>query len=112
MMSKVFDADEHVLKARIVMENKNLKLKPGMTADITIDKSLGGEMLEAVPAKAVIFDNNRDHILIYKNDCTIETREINPVVKNNNWVYFKDGVKEGEMVITKNQLLIHERLKN
>jgi len=112
MMSKVFDADEHVLKARIVMENKNLKLKPGMTADIIIDKSLGGDMLEAVPAKAVIFDNNRDHILIYKDDCTIETREINPIIKNNDWVYFKDGVKEGEMVITKNQLLIHERLKN
>lgn len=112
MMAKVFDADEHVLKARIVMENKNLKLKPGMTADIIIDKSLGGEALAAVPAKAVIFDNNRDHILIYKNDCTIEIREINPVIKNNNWVYFDKGVKEGEMVITKNQLLIHERLKN
>lgn len=112
MMAKVFDADEHVLKARIVMENKNLKLKPGMTADIIIDKSLGGEALAAVPAKAVIFDNNRDHILIYKNDCTIETREINPVIKNNNWVYFDKDVKEGEMVITKNQLLIHERLKN
>ncbi|MFH6993505.1 efflux RND transporter periplasmic adaptor subunit [Flavobacterium sp. FlaQc-48] len=112
MLAKVLDADEHVLKARIVMENKNLKLKPGMTADIVIDKSKGGEMLVAVPAKAVIFDNNRDHILIYKNDCTIETREINPIIKNNNWIYFDKGVKKGEMVITKNQLLIHERLKN
>lgn len=112
MLSKVFDAEEHVLKARIVMENKNLKLKPGMTADIVIDKSLGGEMLAAVPAKAAIFDNNRDYILIYKDDCTIETREINPITKNNNWIYFDKGVKEGEKVITKNHLLIHERLKN
>ncbi|KFF15780.1 efflux RND transporter periplasmic adaptor subunit [Flavobacterium hydatis] len=112
MLAKVFDADEHVLKARIVMENKNLKLKPGMTADIIIDKSLGGEMLAAVPAKAAIFDNNRDYILIYKDDCTIETREINPTIKNNNWIYFDKGVKEGEMIITKNHLLIHERLKN
>ncbi|TPG38459.1 efflux RND transporter periplasmic adaptor subunit [Flavobacterium pectinovorum] len=111
-LAKVFDADEHVLKARIVMENKNLKLKPGMTADIIIDKSLGGEILVAVPAKAAIFDNNRDYILIYKDDCTIETREINPIKKNNNWIYFDKGVKEGEMVITKNHLLIHERLKN
>jgi cobalt-zinc-cadmium efflux system membrane fusion protein len=112
MLSKVFDAEEHVLKARIVMENKNLKLKPGMTADIVIDKSLGGEMLAAVPAKAAIFDNNRNYILIYKDDCTIETREINPTVKNNNWIYFEKGVNEGEKVITKNHLLIHERLKN
>lgn len=112
MLAKVFDADEHVLKARIVLENKNLKLKPGMTADIIIDKRLGDEMLVAVPAKAAIFDNNRDYILIYKNDCTIETREINPIIKNNNWIYFNKGVKEGEKVITKNHLLIHERLKN
>jgi cobalt-zinc-cadmium efflux system membrane fusion protein len=112
MLAKVFDAEEHVLKARIVMENKNLKLKPGMTADIVIDKSKGGDMLAALPAKAVIFDNNRDHILIYKDDCTIETREVNPIIKNNNWIYFDKGVNEGEMVITKNQLLIHERLKN
>lgn len=112
MLSKVFDAEEHVLKARIVMENKNLKLKPGMTADIVIDKSLGGEILAAVPAKAAIFDNNRNYILIYKDDCTIETREINPTIKNNNWIYFDKGVNEGEKVITKNHLLIHERLKN
>jgi cobalt-zinc-cadmium efflux system membrane fusion protein len=112
MMSKVFDADEHVLKARIVMDNRNMKLKPGMTADITIDKSKGGEELAAIPAKAAIFDNNRDYILIYKNDCTIETREINPVLKNNSWLYFDKGVNEGEKVITKNQLLIYERLKN
>lgn len=112
MMSKVFDADEHVLKARIVMDNRNMKLKPGMTADITIDKSKGGEELVSVPAKAAIFDNNRDYILIYKNDCTIETREISPVIKNNSWLYFDKGVNEGEKVITKNQLLIYERLKN
>ena len=112
MMSKVFDAEEHVLKARIVMDNRNLKLKPGMTADITIDKSIGGEELVSVPAKAAIFDNNRDYILIYKDDCTIETREINPKLKNNSWLYFDKGVNEGEKVITKNQLLIHERLKN
>ncbi|WP_281232865.1 efflux RND transporter periplasmic adaptor subunit [Flavobacterium gelatinilyticum] len=112
MMSKIFDAEEHVLKARIVMDNRNLKLKPGMTADITIDKSIGGEELVSVPAKAAIFDNNRDYILIYKDDCTIETREINPKLKNNSWLYFDKGVNEGEKVITKNQLLIHERLKN
>ena len=69
-------------------------------------------MLASVPAKAAIFDNNRDYILIYKDDCTIETREINPIKKNNNWIYFDKGVNEGEMVITKNHLLIHERLKN
>jgi len=111
-LSKVFDADEHVLKARIVMDNKDLKLKPGMTADIIINKSTGGKELASVPAKAAIFDNNRNYLLVYKDDCDIEIREINPTIKNNDWIYFEDGVTAGEQIITKNHLLIHERLKN
>lgn len=111
-LSKVFDADEHVLKARVVMDNKDLRLKPGMMADIIITKSAGGDALAAVPAKAAIFSNNRNFILVYKSDCDIEVREINPTIKNNDWIYFENGVNEGEMVITKNHLLIHERLKN
>jgi len=111
-LSKVFDAEEHVLKARIVMDNKDLRLKPGMTADIIINKNTGDTQLVAVPAKAAIFDNNRTYILIYKDDCTIEEREINPIIRNNKWIYFEKEVKEGERVITKNHLLIHERLKS
>ena len=83
-----------------------------MTADIIINKSTDGKELASVPAKAAIFDNNRNYLLIYKDDCTIERREINPVIKNNDWIYFEEGVTAGEMVITKNHLLIHEQLKN
>lgn len=110
-LSQVFDADEHVLKARVVMENKDLKLKPGMPADIIINKSSGIDKLPAVPASAVLFDNNKNFVLVYKDDCTIEAREIEPRIKNNQWVYFENEVKEGERIITKNQLLIHEKIK-
>lgn len=112
MLSQVFDAEEHVVKARIIMNNKDKKLKPGMPADIMISsKAQQGEM-PAVPAKALLFDDNQNYILVYHDDCNIEIRHIAPAVKNRDYLYFDKGVNVGEKVITKNHLLIYEQLKN
>jgi len=110
-LSQVFDADEHVLKARVVMQNKDLKLKPGMPADIIINKGNNDRELPAVPSSAILFDDNKNYVLIYKDDCNIEVRQIKPPMKNSRWAFFEDELKEGEKIITKNQLLILEKLK-
>lgn len=111
-LSQVFDSEERVLKARIVMKNKDLKLKPGMSADIILNKqNASTELMVAVPVKAVIFDDNHNFLLIYKDDCNIEIREVEPVTKNSEVVYFDKGILENEQIITKNQLLIYESLK-
>lgn len=111
-LSNVFDAEEHVLKARVEMDNPELKLKPGMLADISIDNNEQAKEMASLPTEAVIFDNNKNYILVYKSDCDIEVREIAPTVKTNNWLYFEDNVTVGEKIITKNHLLIHENLKD
>lgn len=111
-LSQVFDAEERVLKARIVMKNKDLKLKPGMSADIIINKQNASiESMVAVPVRAVIFDDNHNFLLVYKDDCNIEIREVEPVTKNSEVVYFDKAIQENEKIITKNQLLIYENLK-
>ncbi|PKW20688.1 efflux RND transporter periplasmic adaptor subunit [Flavobacterium lindanitolerans] len=111
-LSQVFDAEEHVLKARIVMKNTDLKLKPGMSADIILNKSNApAESLLAVPVKAVIFDDNQNFLVVYKDDCNLEIRQVDPVTKNREVVYFDKGIQENEKIISKNQLLIYESLK-
>ncbi|THD32586.1 efflux RND transporter periplasmic adaptor subunit [uncultured Flavobacterium sp.] len=111
-LSQVFDAEEHVLKARIVMKNTDLKLKPGMSADIILNKSnASAESLLAVPVKAVIFDDNQNYLVVYKDDCNLEIRQVDPVTKNREVVYFDKGIQENEKIISKNQLLIYESLK-
>lgn len=111
-LSQVFETDEHVLKARIVMNNSNLKLKPGLTADVLINKKVNQKDMVAVPAKALIFDNNQNYILVYKDDCHLERRLINPTIKNKDFIYFENGLEVGEKVIVKNHLLISEQLKD
>lgn len=111
-LSQVFDAEEHVLKARIVLENKNLELKPGLTADVLINNKAKVAEMAAIPANALIFDNNENYVIVYKEDCNLERRKIDFTLKNNEFLYFENGLEVGEKVITKNQLLISEQLKD
>jgi cobalt-zinc-cadmium efflux system membrane fusion protein len=111
-LSQVFDSEERVLKARIVMKNKDLKLKPGMSADILLNKETKfTEPMIAIPTKAMIFDNNVNFIVVYKDDCELEVRQVKPTTQNSESVYFENGISENEKIITKNQLLIYESLK-
>ncbi|ALU27251.1 MULTISPECIES: efflux RND transporter periplasmic adaptor subunit [Myroides] len=111
-VSQVFDTEERVLKARISMENKEMKLKPGMSADIIIQLETNEGKSLAIPNSAIIFDNNQNYVVIYKNDCEQEVRKITPQSKNSIYTYINEGVKENEMVVTTNELLIYEQLNN
>lgn len=109
-LSQVFDADQRVLKARIVMDNSNNKLMPGMLVDVLVEKILETSAI-AVPANALIFDNNQHFLLIYKDDCNIEIRPVVPFVQNTDQVFFESNLESGENVISKNHLLIYNHLK-
>ncbi len=110
-LSQVFDADERVLKARIVMDNSTNKLMPGMLVDVVVEKELGISAI-AVPANALIFDNNQHFLLIYKNECAIEVRQVRPSVQNSMYVFFDKDLEVGEKIVSKNHLLIYNHLKD
>ena len=111
VISQVLDQEAKVLKARIVLDNKDFKLKPGMIADIIALKKLNQQEV-AVPTSSIVFFNNKNYVLVYKDDCNIEAREVEILTKKNNTTYLKKGLLENEKIITKNQLLIFESLNN
>lgn len=110
-LSQVFDAEERVLKGRVVLPNKALKLKPGMSADIIVEK-LSTQTATAVPAAAVIFDNNQHFAVVYHSDCDLAVRNISFLAKDNQWYFVDEGLTSGEQVITQNHLLIYEQIKS
>jgi cobalt-zinc-cadmium efflux system membrane fusion protein len=111
-ISQVFDTEERVLKAKIEMKNDQMKLRPGMAVDIVLNiESNQGNAL-AIPNKAIIFDNNQNYIVVFKDDCHQEIRKITPISKNDLYTYASDGVIENDVVITTNELLIYEQLNN
>lgn len=111
VVSQILDPEARVVKARIVLDNEDLKLKPGMLADISVAKTTSNEQV-AIPTSSIIFFNNKNHVLVYDGDCLIETREVKILTENNGTTYIENGLHENEKIITQNQLLIFEELSS
>lgn len=108
-LAHVLDNETKVLKARIELQNPDFRLKPGMIADITALRHSGGSMI-CIPVAAIVFADNQDYVLVYKDDCNIEIRKVTIAHKNNDEVYLSEGLNVGEKIITKNQLLLYNRI--
>ncbi|GHE23304.1 hypothetical protein GCM10017764_02720 [Sphingobacterium griseoflavum] len=106
----VFDDNEHVLKARVVLENQNLNLMPGLSADIIINTKNSSGNAFAIPNGAKIFSNNKEYIVVYKDDCHMEVRRIRAIAENEEYTFVKEELEEGEKIISTNALLVFEQL--
>ncbi len=106
----IFDANEHVLKARVVLANQNLNLMPGLSADIIINTKNSAGNAFAIPNRAKVFSNNKEYVVVYKDDCHVEARRIRAVGENEEYTFIKEELQEGEKVIGSNALLIFEQL--
>jgi len=105
----VFDPEEHVLKARIIMPNADLRLKPEMAVDIMLRDSRETQMA-TVPTNALIFDNNRYFVVKQIFDRFIIT-EVKLYAQTNGISYIESGLETGEKVVIKDNLLMYSKLK-
>lgn len=111
-LSNVFDDEERVLKAVIELNNENLMLKPSMMVAVHIYKPTGEKAL-AIPKNAVLFDHNTYQVVVDKDNCDINAVRIEPLGKDRKF-YFANNelLKAGDKVITQNQLLIYNQIKD
>ncbi|MCC5931258.1 MAG: efflux RND transporter periplasmic adaptor subunit [Cyclobacteriaceae bacterium] len=110
-LSQVFDTEERVIKGRVVMKNPELLLKPGMLVDAMVIQEKDMQAV-AIPTNALVFDNNQNYVVIYRDDCDLEIRNVELLTRSNGTTFISDGILDGEQVITKNNLLIYEQIKN
>jgi membrane fusion protein, heavy metal efflux system len=108
----ILDPQSRVMKVRVKVSNKDNLLKPEMFAQITIKYNDNTNQLPAIPSEAIIFDKNRNYVMVYKDKCNIETREIEIFEVAGNTTYIKSGLKEGEKIITKYQHLVYDALND
>lgn len=107
----IIDPETKAMKVRVRLDNKGFLLKPDMRASIRLRYDEGSSML-AIPAAAVIFDKSKAYVMIFKDRYTIETRQVNVFRQVGELAYISSGLKEGEKVITRNQLLIYDALND
>lgn len=107
----ILDQETRVLKARVVLANKDQKLKPGMLTDVTIFREHNMEAL-SIPAAAMVFDDNQYYVVVYKDSCHMEIRQVDVLAEYNGTAFLSGGLDETETIISQNQLLVYSELKN
>jgi cobalt-zinc-cadmium efflux system membrane fusion protein len=113
-IDKIFslmDAETKVVRARVTLKNPDLALKPEMFANVKVKYNEPVKKL-AVPAEALIFDKSRFFVMVYHADDNIETREVAVYKDTGKTVYVESGLKEGEQVMNKYQMLVYDALND
>ena len=113
-IDKIFslmDAESKVVKARVTLKNPNFELKPEMFANVKVKYTEPVQKL-TVPSSALIFDKSRYFVMVYVADDNIDTREVQVYKEWGEVVYIESGLKAGEKVMTKYQLLVYDALND
>jgi multidrug efflux pump subunit AcrA (membrane-fusion protein) len=99
-------------KIRLEFENPHYKLKPDMYANVTIN-SIIGKALVAVPIEAVIRSGTRNIVVLDMGEGKFRPTEITLGQEAEGYYEVKDGLAEGERIVTSAHFLIdsESRLK-
>lgn len=108
---KIIDRQTNAMQARVVLDNVNGLLIPDSKATIKVSKS-ENKIALSIPSKAVIFDDDRSYVVVFKSRTDVKIKEIQVLKQFGDVTYISEGLKEGENVITNNQLLIYRSLNN
>lgn len=107
---QVFDSEEKVLKARIVMPNQDLKFKPEMSVLVKLKNNKETKCI-TIPTDALIFDDNRYFVVVEESAGKFTSKQVYLQGHNSTSSYISSGLNGGEKIVVKNQLLIYSGLK-
>lgn len=99
------DPSTRTMQARIVLDNPDLKFKPGMYANVTLYGGKGEEGV-IVPSEAVIRTGKRAIVLIAEGEGRFSPLEVETGMENHGQTVILRGLKGGEKVVTSGQFLI------
>jgi cobalt-zinc-cadmium efflux system membrane fusion protein len=108
-ISNILDPVTKVMKIRIKLPNEKQSLKPEMFANIVITNNEGNKSI-AVPAKTIVSAYGKNYVIIYKSKCGLNVQEVGVLKTVGNKAYIKTGLKEGDIVISQNQVLLFKAL--
>ncbi|MEO6288643.1 MAG: efflux RND transporter periplasmic adaptor subunit [Ginsengibacter sp.] len=106
----VLDPQSKAMKIKIVLPNPGLLLKPQMFTTITLARSEPQKALE-IPSDAIISDGGKNYVVVYKDNYHVKAKEIIPLKIAGRKTYIAEGLNEGDKVISKNQILVYNSLR-
>jgi Cu(I)/Ag(I) efflux system membrane fusion protein len=99
------DVQTRTARARIVIENPNGVLKPGMFAEVTVGARGATESI-LVPSEAVIRTGRRTVVIVAESEGRYRPVEVSVGRERDNQTEVREGLKPGERVVVSGQFLI------
>lgn len=110
-IEKVHLSGNGVTLMRIHLNDEGMLLKPGMRVTVSVHYRDSLQM-PAIPASAVILDKGKNFVVVFRDRYNIGTREVKVSRSFNDISYISNGLRPGEKVISRNQLLIYDALNH
>ncbi|MCL6360134.1 efflux RND transporter periplasmic adaptor subunit [Pectobacterium polaris] len=101
----VLDSTTRTLKARVVLDNPQQQLKPGMYLTVQLSHSQAQPRL-AIPQEALLVSGSQNRVLLSDGNGHFIPRNVTAGASLGDWVEILDGLKAGDNVVTSGQFLI------
>jgi cobalt-zinc-cadmium efflux system membrane fusion protein len=105
------DPETKAMKILVKIPNSDLALKPEMNVIVNL-RFKENKQLIAIPSSSVIFDKSKNWVMVFKDRHNIETREVEVYRQLGDVTYVSTGLKDGEKVISKNNMLVYDALND
>jgi len=93
------------VEVRVALDNSDGRLRPGMTGDVTLSATSGGDAL-TVPSEAVIRTGLRNLVIVSRPDGVFEPLEVMLGSAVGSRLEILSGLTEGQQVVASGQFLI------
>jgi Cu(I)/Ag(I) efflux system membrane fusion protein len=103
------DEETRTVRVRMAFPNPQVRLKPGMYANVTLDVDLGHRL--AVPTEALLDTGTKTIAFVDRGQGNLETREVAAGAKAGEYYVVEDGLQAGERVVASANFLIASESK-
>jgi Cu(I)/Ag(I) efflux system membrane fusion protein len=104
LIDPFLDEGRRTFKVRIDLANPDLRLRPGMYAEATVESDRGEGLV--IPLNAVMPTGTRDLVFVEKGEGKLEPREVTLGGEYDGFYEVKRGLKEGERIVASATFLI------
>ena len=104
------DPQNRTMTARIQVPNPQMRLRPGMFVQVSLEALLGGDVV-SVPRSAVLDTGKEKVVYVAKDNGVFEKRSVEGSIAGDDFYAVTRGVKAGERVVTHGNFLIDSQTR-
>lgn len=104
------ESKTRTIKARLEFDNKDLRLKPNMFADVTIHASPRKNVV-MVPSEAIVRSGLREQVFVVRAPGKFEPRPVEIGLSGGGFTEIRSGISDGDKVVVSAQFLIDSESK-